>query len=79
MLKSGPNKAEAQKFLEFLVSDAAQAYFASGNFEYPVVAGAATPAVLKALGSFKSDPLNVRVLGENQAEAQKIYDRAGWR
>ncbi|HAJ46028.1 MAG TPA: Fe(3+) ABC transporter substrate-binding protein [Alphaproteobacteria bacterium] len=79
MLKSAPNKAEAQKFLEFLVSDTAQAYFANGNYEFPVVASVARPQVLTNLGEFKTDTINVRVYGENQAEAQKLFDKAGWR
>lgn len=79
MLKSGPNKAEARKFLEFLVSDTAQAYFSASNNEFPVVASVALPPQLKSLGSFKTDPVNVRVYGENQAAAQQAYDRAGWK
>jgi hypothetical protein len=31
------------------------------------------------LGNFKIDPLNVSVYGQNQAQAQTIFDRAGWR
>jgi iron(III) transport system substrate-binding protein len=79
MLKSGPNKAEARKFLEFLVSDAAQTYFSGSNNEFPVVASVPLPPQLKALGAFKTDPINVRVYGENQAAAQQAYDRAGWK
>jgi iron(III) transport system substrate-binding protein len=79
LLKSAPNKAEAIKFLEFLASDAAQAYFSGSNNEFPVVASVALPAQLKALGTFKTDPINVRVYGENQAAAQQAYDRAGWK
>jgi iron(III) transport system substrate-binding protein len=78
-LKSGPNKAEARKFLEFLVSDEAQTYFSASNNEFPVVASVALPPQLKALGAFKTDPINVRVYGENQAAAQQAYDRAGWK
>lgn len=78
-LTSGPNPAQAQKFIEFLVSETAQRYFTDGNFEYPVVTGVVPPTVLRNLGQFKIDPVNVRTYGENQASAQKIYDKAGWR
>jgi iron(III) transport system substrate-binding protein len=78
-LKSSPNKAEARKFLEFLVSDEAQTYFSAANNEFPVVASVPLPPQLKALGAFKTDPINVRVYGENQAAAQQAYDRAGWK
>lgn len=79
VLKSAPNKANAQKFLEFLVSDEAQHYFADANYEFPVVATVKPPAPVAALGSFKIDPINVRVYGENQSAAQQAYDRAGWK
>ena len=34
---------------------------------------------LKALGTFKEDQLNARVFAQNNAEALKIMDRAGWK
>jgi iron(III) transport system substrate-binding protein len=79
MLKSAPNKDAARKFMEFLVSDAAQTYLAAGNYEFPVVASIKPAAPVTALGAHKIDPVNVRVYGENQAEAQRLFDRAGWR
>lgn len=80
MLKTAPHKEAAVKFLEYLASDEAQVYFANGNNEWPAVKGiqAGNPA-LDALGSFKSDGLNVGTLSKNTALAQKIFDRAGWR
>lgn len=80
MLRHAPNKKAAQDFLEYLASDEAQAYFADGNNEWPTV-----PAVkvsnpeLESLGRFKTDRINVSALGKNQAIAQKISDRAGYR
>jgi iron(III) transport system substrate-binding protein len=80
MLKTAPHKEAAVKFLEYLASDEAQVHFANGNNEWPAVKGiqARNPA-LDALGSFKSDSLNVGTLSKNTALAQKIFDRAGWR
>ena len=74
------NKAAAVKFLEYLSSDQAQAYFADGNNEWPAVPTVKlnNPA-LKAMGSFKPDTLNVGELAKNAAQAQRIFDRAGWR
>ena len=74
-----PNKAAAVKFLEYLVSPQAQKYFAEGNSEYPVVTGVELSAELKSLGTFKEDQLNARVFAQNNAEALKIMDRAGWK
>jgi iron(III) transport system substrate-binding protein len=77
--KHAPNKEAAVKFLEYLVSPQAQRYFAEGNSELPVVAGVELSPELKSLGSFKEDQLNARVYAQNNAEALKIMDRAGWK
>ena len=80
MLKTAPHKDAAVKFLEYLASDQAQAYFANGNNEWPVVKSATVNnPELESLGKFKADNLNVGTLSKNTALAQKIFDRAGWR
>lgn len=80
VLKHAPHREAAIRFLEYLASDAAQAYFAEGNNEWPVVASVRTtnPA-LAALGAFKADPLAIGTLSKNTPVAQKVFDRAGWR
>ncbi len=80
VMKHAPNREAAVKFLEYLASDDAQRYFADGNNERPVVAGVKVDnPVLARLGSFKQDALNVAVLGRNQPESQKLYDRVAWK
>lgn len=76
---NAPNKENAVKFIEYLASPQAQAYFAAGNFEFPVVAGAELTEPVKSLGTFKADTLNVSELGKNQAKAQALYDAAGYK
>lgn len=80
VLKHAPHRAAAIHYLEYLSSDAAQNYFASGNNEWPVATGMKpdNPA-LAALGSFKADTLNISALGKNQPLAQKIFDRVGYK
>ncbi|HET6160396.1 MAG TPA: Fe(3+) ABC transporter substrate-binding protein [Dongiaceae bacterium] len=73
-----PNKDNAIKFLEFMISPEAQAIFAGANFEYPVRDGAEQSPVITAWGGFKEDAINVVELGKNNAEAVMIMDRAGW-
>ena len=75
--KYAPNRENAIRFLEYLTSDFAQRLFAEGNNEYPI--SRPTTGPVAALGEFKRDDLNVSVLGENQKEAVKVYDRAGWK
>lgn len=71
--------AEARAFLQFLASDEAQNIFASSNHEYPAVASVKPPADVEAVAHFKADPLPLAKLGEHQAEAQDVYNQAGWR
>ena len=79
ILRNAPHKEAAVKFMEYLVSDQAQIYFADGNNEWPAVESVKTtnPA-LEALGKFKSETINVGTLAKNQPATQKIFDRAGW-
>ncbi|WP_346796309.1 Fe(3+) ABC transporter substrate-binding protein [Halomonas sp. Bachu 37] len=79
VVKGAPNQDNAVRFLEFLSSDTAQELFASGNNEFPVVEGVKKAEVLESWGDFKMDDLNISVLGENNPEAVRIFDRVGWR
>ena len=80
VLKNAPNREAAIKFLEYLASDDAQRYFADGNNEWPAVKGVKVDnTVLKNLGEFKRDQINVAVLGKNQPSSQKVYDRVAWK
>ncbi len=80
VLKNAPHKAAAIRYLEYLASDAAQSYFASGNNEWPAVSTAPlNNRTLEKMGKFKADTLNVSALGKNQPAAQKIFDRAGFK
>jgi iron(III) transport system substrate-binding protein len=75
--KNAPHPAAAKNFLEYLASDAAQAYFADGNNEWPVVANIKVDNDgLNKLGTFKVENVSVAAMGRNQVEAQKILDRA---
>jgi len=80
MAKNAPHREAARQFLEYLSSDQAQAYFADGNNEWPVVASAKTanPA-LDAMGKFKAETIPVAVTGMNQAKVQQMLDRVGYK
>ncbi len=79
LVKTAPNRANAIRFLEYLTEEQAQRYFADGNNEYPAVIGLAANSAVEKLGSFKADTLNAAEIGKNQAEAVRIFDRAGWK
>jgi iron(III) transport system substrate-binding protein len=80
VLTHAKNKVNAVKFLEYLMSDEAQAYLAEGNNEWPVVNSVkVNNTMLNALGPFKRDNLSIAQIGRSQIEAAKISDRVGWR
>lgn len=78
--RNAPHPEAARKFLEYLASPSAQAYFANGNNEYAVVegSGADNPA-LKALGPFKAEVIAVATIGANAAKVQQMLDRVGYK
>ena len=78
VVKTAPNRENAVKFLEYLTSESAQRYFADGNNEYPAATGLKANSAVEQLGAFKADTLNAAEIGKGQAEAVKIFDRAGW-
>jgi iron(III) transport system substrate-binding protein len=74
------NKDAAVKFLEYLASDSAQAYFADGNNEWPAVQSVKVnnPA-LRVLGDFKAENVPVAAVGMNQIKVQQMLDRVGYK
>lgn len=79
LARFAPNKAEAVKLMEYLLDVDAQKLLAEGNYEFPVRRDVAVHPLLASWGAFKADALNVAVLGENNPEAVRLADRAGWR
>ncbi len=77
--KHSKNAKAAQRLLEFMVTDESQQWYAEVNNEYPVVAGVAISETLQGFGTFRADTVNLTILGENNADAVKLMDRAGWR
>lgn len=74
VLKHSKNKDAAVQFLEYLTSDNAQAYFADGNNEYPVVQGVKVNDTIESHKVFKTQDVNVREFGVNQKKAKMIFD-----
>ncbi len=79
VVASARNRDQAVAFLEFLTSPMAQAVFAQGSSEYPIVGGTPLDPILAAFGSFREDEINAARYGANSALAVTIMDRAGWR
>ena len=77
--RSARNKTEAIKLLEFMTSDEAQVWYAEQNYEYPIRPGIAIGDTMKQWGEFVADRLNLDQLGQYNAEAVRLMDRAGWK
>lgn len=74
-----PNKENAIKFIEFLISKEAQEVFANSNYEYPVNPIVKPAPLLQEWGEFKEDSLTLSKLGEFNKKAVLIFDEAGWK
>lgn len=80
--KHSNQKALAVRFLEYLVSPEAQAYFANGNNEWPVVQTVKLQneaLVAMGGGKFKAETIPVSAVGMNQIKVQKMLDRVGFK
>ncbi|MEM9919947.1 MAG: Fe(3+) ABC transporter substrate-binding protein [Bacteroidota bacterium] len=78
LAKYAPNKENAVKFMEYLVSEEVQEKFANANYEYPVNPKAKSSALLQSWGTFKEDQLPLSKLGELNKSAVVVFDKAGW-
>ena len=80
ILKNSPNPANANLFLEFLLSKRVQKYMVDKSFEYPIVAGVLPSAEISSFGlNFKEDDTAVRNFGELNPKAIRLMDRSGWK
>ncbi len=77
--RASNNPEMAIKLIEFLASEESQRWYAETNGEYPVRVGVTVGATLKGWGKFKADTLNLDRLGELNAKAVMLMDRAKWR
>lgn len=79
LTRAAKNQDAAIKLLEFLASDEAQAWYAEMNFEFPVKPGIAVSETLRQWGHYIADDINLDQLGQYNAEAVRLMDRAGWK
>lgn len=73
-----PNKANAVRFIEFLLSEEVQTKFSVENHEYPILEGTELSKYLREWGEFKIDSLPFHLLGKYNDEAVRIMDNCGW-
>ena len=77
--KSAPNRDNAVKLLEFLVSEPAQQLYAQANYEYPVRKGVALdPIIGQTIGELKVDPLPLTEIAKYRKQASALVDKVGF-
>ena len=76
--KHAPHPAAAQRFLEFLVTPAAQRIYAAAELEYPVLATADRDAILVEIGSFPADALPIDQIAASQHVAIALIKKVGF-
>lgn len=77
--KSAPQRDNALRLLEFLVSPPAQALYAEANYEYPVRKGVALdPIITATIGELKVDPLPVADIAKYRRSASALVDKVAF-
>jgi iron(III) transport system substrate-binding protein len=77
--KNAPNRANAVKLVEFLVSAPAQVLYAQANYEYPVRQGVALdPILASTIGELKVDPLPLTEIAKHRKQASVLVDKVGF-
>jgi len=81
ILKYAPNKTNAIKLLEFLLTKEAQEHIVNNTFEYPMIDGVKPHDLVVKMGlGFKQDlKTKVSSYGKKQADALEVMLAAGWK
>ena len=82
LVKGAPNKSNAIKLVEFLLTPESQEHFVNNTFEFPMIDGvSANPLVVNNIVlDFKQDlKTKVSSYGAKQADALEVMTTAGWK
>ncbi|MEX1248365.1 MAG: iron ABC transporter substrate-binding protein [Anaerolineales bacterium] len=74
VLTNGQNQANAERFLEFMLSTVAQQYFASQTFEYPLVDGVVISNLLTPLSELKPPEISMGALADLEETTTLLQD-----
>jgi iron(III) transport system substrate-binding protein len=73
-----PNRDNAVKLIEFLVSEEAQKIYAGVDYEYPVRAGVAPDPITAAYGTLVADTLPLTEIAKHRGAASRLAERVGF-
>ena len=70
--------ALAEEFITFLLTETGQTYLTMDTKELPLMDSSPMPDGVENVPDFVASDTALNVYGENQAEAQRLFDLAGW-
>jgi iron(III) transport system substrate-binding protein len=79
IVKASKNKAEATRFLKWLLTDEAQQIFAGVNDEYPAVRNVKVSKILQDWGEFKREEAKLKSIAPLQKKAVLLMDSVKYR
>jgi iron(III) transport system substrate-binding protein len=78
LIKTAPNKANAVKLIEHMLSADTQKIFADTNFEYPIRANIAVNPIIASFGELKPDATTMTAIAKARARASQLVDEVGF-
>ena len=75
VIRTGKNKENAVRLIEFLIGETAQTMYAQDNFEYPVRSGVALHPMLAEWGAFTADTLSLDAIARHRKAATRLVDK----
>lgn len=75
---NSPEKENAIKLMEFLVSEEAQSLYAKANYEYPVRKGVELDPVVASFGLLTVDNISLLEIAKHRKEASELVDKVGF-
>lgn len=76
--KHAPNKDNAVKLLEYLVSDDAQKIYAEANYEYPVKPGIPVDPLVGEFGELQVDATDLTAIARERKTASELAEEVGF-
>ncbi len=74
ILDSARNRAAAERFIAYLLTPAAQTYFAQETYEYPLIAGVTSDSRLPSLPELQTPALDLNTLEDLQGTLQLLQE-----
>ena len=74
ILSTAPNPVAAQAFIDFLLTEESQTYFAEETYEYPLVAGVTADPALPALSEIQSPDIDLSDLADLEGTLELMQE-----